>query len=53
VTAVLPRAEEYRAHARECEDRAAGTRDPDIKQHLLELAKRWRQMADQLERYGQ
>ena len=31
------RADEYRAKARECEERAEQTRDPFIKQQLLEL----------------
>jgi hypothetical protein len=45
-TVVTPKAEEYRAKARECEERAAQTRDSSLKQQMLEIAKTWRQMAD-------
>jgi hypothetical protein len=43
----LATAEEYRAKAHECEERAEQTRDSFIKQQLLQ----WRQMADHLEKY--
>jgi hypothetical protein len=42
----VTKAEEYRAKARECEERAAQTRDSFIKQQMLEVAAKWQQMAD-------
>ena len=39
-------AEEYRAKARECEELAEQTRDSFIKEQFLEVAKKWRQMAE-------
>jgi hypothetical protein len=39
------KAEEYRAKALECEERAEQTRDPYIKQRLIEIAEKWRHMA--------
>jgi len=50
-TAVTSRTEEYRAKARECEERAEQTRDAFIKQELLEIARKWRRMTDHLEKY--
>jgi hypothetical protein len=47
---VTPKAEEYRAKARECEERAEQTRDSSIKQRLIEIAQKWRRMADHLEK---
>lgn len=44
------KAEEYRAKARECEERAEGTADPFLKKQLLEIALQWRQMADHQEK---
>jgi hypothetical protein len=49
---VTAKAEEYRAKARECEERAQATRDPHIKQQLLEIAAKWRSMAAYEEKYG-
>lgn len=43
---------EYRAKARECEERAERTTDTFIKQELLELAEKWRTMAAYEEKYG-
>ena len=40
--AVTYKAEEYRAKARECEERAERTGDYFIKEQLLEVAKKWR-----------
>jgi hypothetical protein len=37
---VTTKAEEYRAKAQECEERAAQTRDSFIKEQLLEVVKR-------------
>ncbi len=45
------KAEDYRAKARECEERAAQTRDSFIKQQMLEIAEKWRQMADYEEKH--
>ena len=39
------KADEYRDKARECEALAQTTRDPDIKQQMLEVAEKWRTMA--------
>jgi hypothetical protein len=44
--AVMTKAEEYRLKAKECEERADRTRDVFVKQHLLELAKHWRTLAE-------
>jgi hypothetical protein len=49
-TIVTPKAAEYRAKARECEERAAQTRDSFIKQQMLEIAEKWRHMADHEEK---
>jgi hypothetical protein len=43
---VMPQADEYRAKARECEERAEHTRDSFIKEQLLEVAAKWRQMSE-------
>ena len=43
---------EYRAKARECEDMAQATRDPHIKQQMLEIAEKWRTMAAYEDKYG-
>jgi hypothetical protein len=47
---VTSKAEEYRAKALECEERAEQTRDPYIKQRLIEIAEKWRHMAADLEK---
>jgi hypothetical protein len=44
-------AEEYRAKARECEERAGQTRDSFVKQQLIEIAEKWRTMAAYEEKY--
>jgi hypothetical protein len=44
-TVVTSKAEEYRAKARECEENAAQTRDPFIKQQFINTAQQWRDMA--------
>jgi hypothetical protein len=51
-TIVTPKAEEYSAKARECEERAEKTRDPFIKQQLMEIALKWRTMAAYEEKYA-
>jgi hypothetical protein len=49
---VTSTAEEYRAKARECEERAAQMPDSYVKEQLLELAKKWRTMAAYEEKHG-
>ena len=39
------KADEYRAKARECEERAGQTRDPFIKQQLIDIAQKWHTIA--------
>jgi hypothetical protein len=51
-TAVTSKAEEYRAKAAECEQHAESIRDAYIKGHYQELARQWREMAEQIERMG-
>jgi hypothetical protein len=51
-TVLTSKADEYRANARECEDLAEKTRDSLIKQQLLDIAQKWRHMADHLEKYS-
>jgi hypothetical protein len=46
------KADEYRAKARECEKHAEQTRDPFIKQQLLDIAEKWRTMAAYEEKYA-
>jgi len=48
--AVVTQAEQYRAMAKECEERAERIRDPFIKQQLIELAQQWRALADYQEK---
>jgi GAF domain-containing protein len=40
----LVKAEEYRQHAAECEERALHSLDPQIKEQFLELAEEWREL---------
>ena len=49
---VTGKAEESRAKALECEERSEQTRDPFIKQQLIEIAEKWRHMAAHLEKYS-
>ena len=51
-TAVTSTAEEYRAKARDCEERAAQMPDSYVKEQLLEIAKKWRTMAVYEEKHG-
>jgi hypothetical protein len=44
--------DEYRAKAGECEERAEQTRDPFIKQQMIEIAQKWHAMAAYEEKYG-
>jgi hypothetical protein len=45
-------AEEYRAKARACEQRAEEESDPSIRSRLLEEARQWRALADYVESQG-
>ena len=47
---MISKADEYRAKAAECDQRAAATPDVDIKQQFEDLARQWREMAKQTER---
>jgi hypothetical protein len=51
VTVVTSKTEEYRAKARECEQLAKQARDSDIKEQFLDMAKKWRDMADHEEKH--
>ena len=44
------KAEDYRARAWECEERATACSTADVKQNLLDLAAEWRVLASQCER---
>jgi hypothetical protein len=44
-------ADEYRAKARECQKHAEQTRDPFIKQQLIEIAQKWLTMAAYEDKY--
>jgi hypothetical protein len=46
------KADEYRTKARKCEERAEQTRDPFIKQQMLDIAQKWQTMAAYEEKYG-
>jgi len=48
----MTRAEEYRLRAREAEEEASRVRDPAVKEGLLGVARRYREMAEQVERHG-
>ena len=47
---VVTRAQQYRAKAAECDQRAATTEHADIKEQFEELGRQWRDMADQIDR---
>jgi hypothetical protein len=47
---MVTRAQQYRAKAAECDQRAATTEHADIKEQFEELARQWRDMADQIDR---
>jgi len=47
---MVTRAQQYRAKAAECDQRAATTEHADIKDQFEELARQWRDMADQIDR---
>lgn len=48
----MTRAEQYRARAEEAERRGAQVRNADVKRAYFEIARQWREMADQAERQG-
>jgi hypothetical protein len=48
----MTRAEEYRLRAKEAEDQANKVRDSGAKQGFLDIARQWREMAEQAERQG-
>ena len=48
----MTRAEQYRLRAKDAEQCAKESRDSDAKRTFLEIAKNWRDMADQAERHG-
>jgi hypothetical protein len=48
----MTRAEEYRLRAKEAEAQAAKTIDSSAKEGFLEVARQYREMADQAEQYG-
>jgi hypothetical protein len=50
-TVVASKTEEYRAKARECEGRAAQMPDSDLKEQMLEIAKKWQDMATYEEKH--
>lgn len=43
----MPRAEQYRQHAREAEQQARRACDREAKEGLLEIARQWRELAEQ------
>jgi hypothetical protein len=47
--AMQSRAEEYRERAKECEQKAAQTRDPEAKEGFNRLARLWDELAEQTE----
>jgi hypothetical protein len=46
----MSRAEQYRQHATEAEQQAKRAPDRDAKEGLQEIARQWRELADQVER---
>ena len=48
----MTRAEEYRLRAKEAEEQANKVRDPSAKQGFLDIARQWREMAEQADRHG-
>jgi hypothetical protein len=46
----MQKADEYRARARECLERAREFRDLDVKRQFENAARQWFMMADQMER---
>jgi hypothetical protein len=48
----LSSADTCKQHAADCDRRATEATDENMRQHYLDLARQWRQMADELERLG-
>ena len=46
----MPRAEQYRQHAKEAEQQAKRACDQDAKEGLREIARQWRELAEEAER---
>jgi hypothetical protein len=49
---VKSRADDYRDKARDCERQAGLAQDHSLRQIYLDLAKQWRDLAEQIERHG-
>jgi len=49
---ISSKAEEYLAHAQECEAAAETASQPDVKKSFKEAARQWREMAKQADRYS-
>lgn len=49
----MTRAEEYRRYAAECIRVAQATSNPNDKQLMLEMAQKWRDLAEKVERKDQ
>jgi hypothetical protein len=48
----MNKAAEYRARADQAEQLANKTHDPEAKQIYRDIARQWREMGEQAERYG-
>jgi hypothetical protein len=48
----MTRAEQYRLRAKEAEEQASKIHDTQLKEGFLEIARQWRELAKQAERYG-
>jgi hypothetical protein len=48
----MSRAEDYRKRAEEADAKAISARDADVRTTYCEIARQWRDLADQLERAG-
>jgi hypothetical protein len=46
----MTRAEQYRQHATEAEQQAKRAADRDAKEGLQDIARQWRELAEQIER---
>ena len=49
----MTRADDYRRRAEEADERARQTRDPEAKRTFHEVARQWRDLADQVEQTSQ
>jgi hypothetical protein len=48
----MTRAEEYRKRAKEAEEQANRTNDHYVKEAFLDIARQWRELADQTDQGG-